>query len=126
MLSAWSVGLANEIQSEKIFATKPGQHLLIHGEEHPAHDQTNIAHLLSNKRGNQFTTYQEQVSYSDYCNLLLASLCRARQIPCQHFSWFWTASCVMPSLFTATPIDITHCHRHSQKHKEMKKKKKKD
>jgi len=121
MLSAWSVGLTNEIQYEKTFATESGQHLFIQGQKHPAHDQMNTAHLLSNKRGNEFTTYQEQVSYIEYCKLLLASLCRARQIPCQHFSWFSTASCVMPSLLTEIPIDITHCHCHSQNHKEIKK-----
>jgi hypothetical protein len=108
MLSAWSVGLANEIQSKKTFATKSGQHLFIQGEEHAAHDQTNTAHLLSNKRGNQFTTYEEQVSYSDYCKLLLASLRRARQIPCQHFRWVSTASCAMPSLLTAIYRSTLH------------------
>jgi len=108
MLSAWSVGLANEIQSEKTFATKSGQHRLIQGEEHPAHDLTNTTHLLSNKRGNQFNTYQEKVSYSDYCKLLLASLCRARRIPCQHFRWVSTAFITHRHL----PIDIAHCHRH--------------
>ena len=108
MLSAWSVGLANEIESEKTFATKSGQHLYIQGEKHLAHDQTNTAHILSNKRGNQFTIYQEQFSYNDYCKLILASLCRARQIPCQHCRWVSTASCDMPSLLTVIYRSTLH------------------
>jgi hypothetical protein len=111
MLSAWSVGLAIEIQSEKTtFVTKSGQHLLIKGEEHPAHDQTNTAHLLANKRRNQFTNYQKQISYSDYCKLLLASLFRARQIPCQHCSWVSTASSAMPFISLLTAICRSTLH----------------
>ena len=79
MLSAWSVDLPNEIQSEKMtFGTKSSQHLIIQDGEHMAHDQKNTAHLLASKRGKQFTNYQEQVSYNNYCKLLLASLCRAK------------------------------------------------
>jgi hypothetical protein len=93
------------------------QHLLIQCEEHPAHDQKNKGHLLSNKRRNQFTTYQEQVSYSDYFKLLLASLpsLPALQLRLDRFL------CHAFITHRHLPFDIAHCHRHSQNHKGIKK-----